>query len=154
MKGGITREDTVSYSRPSSLRRGRAVVHLVDAGHCACDKAEHPEPNDEKVLPEKPVETTEPVLVLPHDNQLNDGGEHEAEGGEADSTDQRDEGAQVWHQDSHNHSEHNKNNSKDVFSKDWPGGEPVLERLPDNLHGDIELEGVSEEDSSSNHDLY
>lgn len=67
--------------------------HLVEAGDGSSDEAEDPKSNDEEVFPEDPVETAK--ARLPANNKLNEWGEHESEGGQADSSNERDEGSNV-----------------------------------------------------------
>lgn len=62
----------------------------------AGQKAHNAKYDEQQILPQAPVESSQTRFVPVHDN-LNDGREHETEGAQADGTNQRDKRPQIGH---------------------------------------------------------
>lgn len=122
-----------------------------DAGVSASYEAEDAKADDRQVLPQDPVEFAEAIVTLPHGYQLDYRGEHQTQGGQADCADQRDEWAQVGNCNCNAHCEDHQYYSYRVFSHAFLGAEAVLHVLPDDLHRNVELETVGEENGNCNH---
>lgn len=127
-------------------------VHDADVG--AGEEAQDAEADQEQVLPEDPVEAAEPVGAVPVGDGLDDGGEDEAEEGQAHGAHQRDEGAQVGDGDGDGERHHDQRHADTVLGQVPPRAEPVPHVLPDDLHGHVELQAVREEDGHRDHQLH
>ena len=73
------------FNNPFSLSTTKFYYYLFNACYCSCHKAQNSKQDYEEVLPQPPI-TWPHSWWLPVRDEFNDGWEHEAKGGQADST--------------------------------------------------------------------
>lgn len=124
-------------------------VSYTDVG--AGNEAQNTEGNDDNVLPQPPIPLSQTVLEFPDGHQLDHRRKHETQSGQTHSSNEGDERAQIGDCDCHANGEDHQQDTEKVFAEQSPRAEVLLRILPNNLHGHVKLESVSEKDCYGDH---